>query len=305
MPYNVLNLQLFGEDGGAMVGADTGSSGLATTAAENPGSEGVATGTPGEQIAPAGVDQTPPTIEEESWDSLIKGKYKKDYDKAVKAAVNKRFKNQQDLQRQIDSIDPIVRAMAERYGVLANPDGSIPIDQLQAKLDNDNSLYEKEAFERGIPVEDLKQLKRLERENQSLKRESQQRTRDQQWQQVLAQAEQAKQFYPELDLEAELQNPNFGRLLTTMQSSGFPNAVQLAYETVHRDEIMGGAMRHAVVQTQQKISNSIQSGMSRPIENGAGQQSAAQVGAVDPSKLTKAQIDDINRRAARGERITF
>ena len=64
-------------------------------------------------------------------------------------------------------------------------------------------------------------------------------------------------------------------------------------------------MAYAVQQTQNKISNSIQSGMTRPAENGIGQQSTASVGNVDPSKLTKAQIDDIRKRAERGEKITF
>jgi hypothetical protein len=45
--------------------------------------------------------------------------------------------------------------------------------------------------------------------------------------------------------------------------------------------------------------------MTRPAENGIGQQSTASVGNVDPSKLTKAQIDDIRKRAERGEKITF
>ena len=106
-------------------------------------------------------------------------------------------------------------------------------------------------------------------------------------------------------MDVELQNPMFGRLLSTMQKSGFPNAVATAYESVHRDEIMGGAMRYAVAQTEQKISNSIQSGMRRPQENGTTQASPAAIGNFDPSKLTKSQIEDFKRRALNGERITF
>jgi hypothetical protein len=195
--------------------------------------------------------------------------------------------------------------MAERYGVRPNPDGSIPIAQLQAAIDNDNSIYEKEAFEKGIPVEQLKHTKQLEREVAQLRNQNAQSERDRQWNEVVQQAEAAKQVYPNFDLDSEMQNPNFGRLLATMQRSGFPNAVKTVYEIIHKDEIMGGAMAYAVQQTQNKISNSIQSGMTRPAENGIGQQSTASVGNVDPSKLTKAQIDDIRKRAERGEKITF
>lgn len=304
MPDIFLDLQLFGEEGTSMAGADSGSSGIATATAENPAAEGVATGSTGEQIAPATADQSGAPVEE-TWDSLIKGKYKSDYDKAIKKAINNRFKNDRNLQGQIDSIDPIIRTMAERYGVRPNPDGSIPIAQLQAAIDNDNSIYEKEAFEKGIPVEQLKRTKQLEREVAQLRNQNAQSERDRQWNEVVQQAEAAKQVYPNFDLDSEMQNPNFGRLLATMQRSGFPNAVKTVYEIIHKDEIMGGAMAYAVQQTQNKISNSIQSGMTRPAENGIGQQSTASVGNVDPSKLTKAQIDDIRKRAERGEKITF
>ena len=301
MPYTLFDLQLFGEEG-ATAGADTGSSGLATTGAENPTTEGVATGGVGEQAAPAGDSQTAP---EETFESLIKGKYKDDYDKAVKKAINSRFKHNRDLQSQIDQIDPVVRQIAQRYGIAANPDGSIPIQSILTALDNDNSMYEKEAFERGISVDELKRTKQLEREVQTLKAQNERSARDREWEAVVSQAEITKQTYPGFDLDTELQNPQFGKLLATMQRSGFPNAVQTAYEAIHRDEIMGGAMRYAVEQTRNKISNSIQSGMSRPAENGVGQAAAASVGNVDPSKLTKAQIDDIKRRAEMGERIAF
>ncbi len=307
MPYKDFDLQLFGEEGADMAGADTGSSGIATADAGNLGAEGVATGSTGEQVAPAGMDQnveTAPQVEE-TWDDLIKGKFKKDYDKAIKSAINKRFKNDRGLQSQIDSIDPIVRAMADRYGVKPNPDGSIPIAALQAAIDNDNSFYEKEAFERGISVEELKRSKQMEREISMLKNQQAQSERDRQWQEVVAQADATKQMYPNFDLDAEMSDPNFGRLLATMQKAGMPNAVQTVYEVIHRDEIMSGAMAFTAQKVAAKVANSVQSGMSRPSENGVGQQSTASVGAVDPSKLTRAQIDDIKMRAARGERITF
>lgn len=289
MPYKFLNLQMFADEGMA----DTGD--LANPTAENPVGDGVATESEGEQIATA----------EESWDSLIKGKYKKEYDASIKAHMDKRFKNQRDLQGQIDMINPMVQALASKYGVAAGADGKIPIDVLTSKVMDDDAIYQEEAFERGMSVEDLKQIKALERENAQLKMNQQRSAEQEEWNNVVMQGEAMKEMYPSFDLDLELQNPNFGRLLATFQKSGFPNAVQTAYEAVHRDEIMGGAMRYAVQQTQQKISNSIQSGMSRPSENGTqGNSSGAPTG-LDPSKLTKAQIADIKMRAQRGERITF
>lgn len=288
MPTIKLNLQLFGEEGSA----DTGE--IAGSTAEVSTGEGVATQAEEQPVAQA-----------DDWDSLIKGKYKEQYGKAVNDAVNKRFKHQKDLQGQIDAIDPIIRAVAERYGVKADVNGTIPIGALSDKVLNDNSMYEKEAFERGMSVEDLKQMKSLERENAQLRRATQYTEEQREWDGLVAQGEALKETYPAFDMDNEMLNPQFGKLLATFQRSGFPNAVQIAYETVHRDEIMGGAMQYAVQQTQQKISNSIQSGMNRPQENGTSQQAAGAPTALDPSKLSKEQIEDIKRRAARGERITF
>lgn len=288
MPTIKLNLQLFGEEGSA----DTGE--IAGSTAETSVSEGVATDTAEQPVA-----------QEDDWDSLIKGKYKEQYSNAVKDAVNKRFKNQKNLQGQIDAIDPVIRAVAQRYGVQADANGNIPISALSEKVLNDNSMYEQEAFERGMSVEDLKQMKSLERENAQLRRATQHTEEQKQWEALVAQGETLKQMYPAFDMDTEMLNPQFGKMLATFQRSGFPNALQIVYEAIHREEIMGGAMQYAVQQTQQKISNSIQSGMSRPQENGTTQKAAGAPTALDPSKLSKAEIDDIKMRAARGERITF
>ena len=288
MPTIKLNLQLFGEEGSA----DTGE--IAGSTAEPSVSEGVATDTAEQPVA-----------QEDDWDSLIKGKYKEQYSNAVKDAVNKRFTHQRNLQGQIDAIDPVIRAVAQRYGVQADANGNIPISALSEKVLNDNSMYEQEAFERGMSVEDLKQMKSLERENAQLRRATQHTEEQKQWEALVAQGETLKQMYPAFDMDNEMLNPQFGKMLATFQRSGFPNALQITYEAIHREEIMGGAMQYAVQQTQQKISNSIQSGMSRPQENGTTQKAAGAPTALDPSKLSKAEIDDIKRRAARGERITF
>jgi len=290
MPKLLLNLQLFGEEGSA------GEGDLANPTAEVSESEGVATNTEGQPVATA----------DDEWDTLIKGKFKDQYGKAVNDAVNKRFKNQKDLKGQIDAIDPIIRTLAQQYGIQAEANGSISIQALSDKILNDNALYEKEAFERGMSVEDLKRMKALERENEQLKRSTQQTQEQREWMEIEQQGEQLKEMYPSFDMDTEMLNPEFGKSLAFFKNSGlYPDPVRRAYELVHRDEIMSGAMQYAVQQTQQKISNSIQSGMSRPQENGSTQSAAGAPTALDPSKLSLQQIEEINRRAARGERITF
>ena len=290
MPKHLLDLQLFGEEGVAETGD------FANPTAETSTEVGAATTEGEEPVAPA----------EDEWESLIKGKYKEQYGKAVNDAVNKRFKNQRDLQAQIDAIDPVIRAIAQRYEVAEDESGRIPIDVLNERVLNDDGLYEKEAFERGMSVEDLKQIKSLERENAQLRRATQQTAEQRNWNELLAQGEELKQLYPSFDMDEEMTNPEFGKTLAFFRNSNmYPDPVRRAYELVHRDEIMGGAMQYAVQQTQQKISNSIKSGMARPQENGTANVAAGAPTSLDPSKLSKAQIEEFKNRAARGERITF
>lgn len=292
MPKLLLNLQIFADEGGMTVTGDS-----VNPTAETSADSGVATTEADQQVAP---------VEDgESFDSLIKGRYKKEYDAAIKGVIDKRFRNQRDLQSQIDAIDPIIQAIAQKYGVAPGENGSIPIEALRDKVLNDNSLYEQEAYDRGMSVEDLKHLKNLERENSQLRMASQRSAEQQEWDKIVAQAEQLKEIYPDMDFDAELNNPQFGRLLATMQRSGFPNPVQTAYEAVHREEIMAGAMRYAVQTTQQKLSNSIRSGANRPTENGLTGGTPGTPTGIDPSKLTRQQIEEIKMRASRGERITF
>lgn len=295
---NLFDLQIFGEEG-AVAGGDI-STGDATTTAENAGTEGVATGGAAEQSATApGEGQAPA---EETWESLINGKYKKEYGKAVQSAVNKRFKNQN---AQHDLLDPVVRGLAKKYGINPNQDGSIPLEALNRAYLDDNEQYEQEAFKRGMAVDDLKQMKALERENAELKQRQLQEENNRYWAAMEEQARNLQSEFPGLDFASEMENPEFGHQLAFFKGSDPEHAVEKAYKAVHMDEIMSGAMQYAVQRTNSQISKAIQSGSKRPIENGMQGQGAGRSSSIDPSKLTAEQRADYIRRAQRGERITF
>ena len=292
MPY-IFNLQMYAEEA---AGADVGSIGDAATVADStPEVSGE------QQVAPADGDQAV----EESFDSLIKGKYKKDYDLAVKKALDRRFKNQQDLSARIKSIDPLVKGLAERYKIQANPDGSIPIDALTRAALMDDKALEQEAFDRGMPVDTLRQIKSLEQENAQLRGMEEQQRQQAEWNALNEEAEALKEYYPDFSLNDEMGNPEFISLLATLRNSNFPNAVKRAYEVIHHDDIMSGSMQYATQKAKVMASNAIQSGMNRPKESASGTPAAGGMQGLDPSKLTDEQMDDIIRRAARGERITF
>lgn len=103
---------------------------------------------------------------------------------------------------------------------------------------------------------------------------------------LMAQAEAARSRYPEFDLERELDNPAFARLLYC----GVDPCT--AYEVIRRRELD--------IRSQRMAENA-----SRPQENGLGNASLATVSKPDPKALTRAERKLLRRRAARGEEIVW
>ena len=103
---------------------------------------------------------------------------------------------------------------------------------------------------------------------------------------LLARAEAVRDRYPDFDLDRELEDPAFARLL----NSGVDP--RTAYEVVHHRELTGRAARLA-------------ENAARPQENGLGAGSPAAVAKPDPKALTRAERKLLRRRAARGEEIIW
>ena len=300
------NLQLFAEggagggaEGGAAEGSSSAESGFAAPNADskNPLAH-VVYGKNDDSVEPAesGNANNAPDLDAEFKD-LVKGKYKEQYGSAVKSAVDARFKSTQETVDKFNKASPLFEMLASKYGTEAGD-----IDAIVKAVEEDDSYYENEAFEKGMSVEQLKKVKKYERENAALKAQVEANQRSQAADQIfnkwMGEAENVKTIYPSFDFQAELQNTQFQSLL----KSGIP--VQTAYEVIHKDEIIPNAMKVAVNETARKITNSIKSGTRRPAEGATGNASAAVV-KTDPSKLTYADRREIERRVARGERIVF
>jgi hypothetical protein len=168
-------------------------------------------------------------------------------------------------------------------------------------MNDDDTYFEQEAMEKGISVEQLKEFRKMEKENAELRqmREEQQRKENANriYAEWVKQSEATKQVYPGFDLEKEvINNPQFVDLLRNNID------VRTAYEVTHKDEIISGAMQFAAKKAEEKVKNSIIANGSRPNENGISSRGASQVKS-DVSKLTKADREEIARRVARGEKI--
>ena len=298
-----LNLQLFAEGGDGGTGAEgTAESGVATTpkgVKSNPLAD-VKYGIQEDGVQNANAQETDvvDTVDlNAEFEELIKGKYKDQYNAKMSDTVQKRLKGTKEQVAKLESLNPVLELLGKKYGVDASD-----AEALIKAVEEDDSYFEEEALELGIPVEQLKQFKKTERENAELKRQMDEiSTRENAakiYQGWLEQAEAAKQFYPSLDLETEMQNPKFVDLLRNNID------VKTAFQVLHQDEILPAAMQYTAKAVEQKLTNNIIANGQRPTENGNSSQSASVIKS-DVSQLTKADRQEIIRRVARGEKIKF
>ena len=296
-----VDLHLFDGEGGAAAPATGGAeSAQSTEKLGAPGTPPITLyGVDAKEQPAAAAEGTPQTEPSElSFDDLIKGKYKDDYDKRVKTAIDRRFKAQEQVIARQQVLGPVIDLLAQRYGV----DASNPV-ALATAIENDEALYEEEAAEKGISVEQLKRIKQLERENQSLQRAANEQQRTQNAERIytdwMKQAGEAKAVYPALDFDGEAQNPDFLRLLRAGVG------VRAAYEVIHRDEIIGGAMQFTAQKVAEKVASNVRARGARPQENGAGAQSGAVVRKAHASELNTQDVLELAKRAKRGIKTTF
>lgn len=253
-----------------------------------------------EAAAPDAAAQTEtPEDLQHQWEELRNGKFKQYFDADTQNIVKNRLKNSKAAEEQLGQLTPLLGQLAQKYGLEAGD-----TEGLLNKLRDDDSLYEDEALEKGIPVETLKQLKALERDNQQMRAQQQQTAEEAMFQQhiqnLVKQGEQVKQMFPSFDLRKELQNDTFRRL--TSPEGGVD--VMTAYRVVHAREIEPQAMQIASQKTAEMLSQKIQAGKSFPRENGTGKAAGIEVRS-DPTKLKNADFNEIRERVRRGEKITF
>lgn len=307
----MLSLQLFA-DGAA--GAGTGDGGTAqgqgvTEAAALPQTKGaksnpladVKYGIQEETAAPAAEVQKKTEAQSDrnaEFEKLIKGEYKDLYDAKMQDTIQKRLRGQKETVEKFNALTPTLELLAKKYGVKDASD----IEALNKAIEADDSYFEQEALERGMSIEDLKRVKAIEKENAALKKQMQQEQQKQNADKLYAkwiqQEQETKKIYPSFDMKSEMQNQKFVDLLRSNVD------VRTAYEVIHKDDIISGAMQFTAKAVEQKIANKIAANGARPTENGMSSQSAAVVKS-DVSQLSKADRAEIIRRVQRGEKIRF
>lgn len=239
---------------------------------------------------------------------LVNGKYKDVYTAETQRIINRRFGEEKAKDKKIADSQPIIDTLMRHYGVT---DGDM--SKLRAAFEGDaaiNSvLYNAEAESMGMSVEQYREYARMQQENEALKRQEEDRQRqqkaDETYNDWIRQASElvgtadAPGEYPDFDLKREVaENPRF----IAMLRAGVP--VKDAYEVSHLGDIQARSAAKAAAEMEKRVMDNVRAKGMRPNENGTTSQPGVIVKS-DPSKFTKADRAEIARRVRRGERIVF
>ena len=237
-----------------------------------------------------------PTAEE--WNALKAGRFKDFYTKDTQQLINRRFAQAKQQEAENAAMRGIVETLNEKYGITDDADFS----KLSKALEADDAIWEEKADEQGMTIDQYKQYRAMKRKADAYDAARQNDVLAQQRQETAqrwAQEAQALQkVYPGFDIRNELSDPGFMAAL----QAGAP--MQMIYEGKYHAQLMQQANAQTAARTEKAVTDNIRAKGQRPQENGASS-GAGFTYKQDPSKLTMKDFEEIQRRVARGEKITF
>lgn len=231
-----------------------------------------------------------------TWDEI---KADPEYSAEIQNIVQQRLKKSKGAEEALEHLTPALQGLAKVYGM--DPQ-KIDYQALAGKIREDDRFYEGKSLETGLEPSITRRLEQydlmMERESQSVK----DRAMQQHYGKLMQQGEALKAKYPTFDLNEEIKNPTFARMV----APGVGLSVEDAYYTVHRKEIEQAALKAATEQTAKNMANAVRSGTMRPQENGSTP-SAPSVSSFSYKNASKEQRDALKQRirlaGARGEKI--
>ena len=240
-----------------------------------------------------------PEERQTEFEALIKGEYKDLFEGRVRSIMGRRIPEAKKLEKQVQSTSEVMNLISLKYGIDADK-----IDDLKKAIEEDDTYWEDAAEKENLTVAQFKHMKKMEAENAALRRAQEEAQRITQKEQVFSkwtqEAEGLKNFYPKFDLNEELQNEQFLKLL------GAGIDMKTSFETIHHNELLTGAMSFTAKSVAKKQADAIRSGQMRPTENGISSRAAVVV-KRDPDKLTHEDFVEIRKqlRNRNSEPIVF
>lgn len=234
------------------------------------------------------------------WEALT-GKGGKFHDllgQRVSGAIQERFKNQADLQGQVNQISEDLSPLFMNYGLRSGD-----FEGLKNAIANDEAFFKAGAERAGLDISQYKENLRLQAEAERGRKISeayeQQMRQNQMFAQWESDASDLQQAFPNFDLNMEM---NSNEAFRDLLNNGVD--VKTAFISTHFDDIMNGASAYQQRTATQSVLNQISRRASRPPE-GALNHSPAIERRSDPSALTNDDLDRINEIVANGGTVSF
>lgn len=202
----------------------------------------------------------------------------------------------------------LMQALQEKYGTDAN-DLVALTEAVRSGAVKDDAYYEKLAMEKGVSTRTARELDKLESQNKHLTEQQQmiQQMERQRVQQARIaelqagwdrEAEQLKAQYPDFNMAEVLANPEVEKMMRSGVS------MTNAYRSAYFDHILKQQQAATARQVEQGVVNRLQQRNARPGENGTRPGGAVQT-KIDVSHMSRKEMEEMEKRAMRGEVITL
>lgn len=251
-----------------------------------------------EQDGAADKSNTDPEAHRKAFGELMRGEYNREFGEMIVQATQKAYDS---ILNEQGPVGRILNALGQKYGT-APGDYEALAAAVEGGVVKDDAYYEDMAMKKGISVQLAKEMDALESENAKHRAAEQQRAEaakmeaiQQEWD---AAAERIRAEDPDFDIKTALADPDFAQMLKLGVK------MEDAYKARYFDDIMARRTTQTAKTVEKGVEARIRQRGARPSENGTNPGGAA-VLKTDVSKLTPAQCEELERRAMRGQIITF
>ena len=251
-----------------------------------------------EQDGAADKSGTDPEAHRKAFGELMRGEYNREFGEMIVQATQKAYDS---ILNEQGPVGRILNALGQKYGT-APGDYEALAAAVEGGVVKDDAYYEDMAMKKGISVQLAKEMDALESENAKHRAAEQQRAEaakmeaiQQEWD---AAVERIRAEDPDFDIKTALADPDFAQMLKLGVK------MEDAYKARYFDDIMARRTTQTAKTVEKGVEARIRQRGARPAENGTNPGGAA-VLKTDVSKLTPAQCEELERRAMRGQIITF